>query len=648
MKNIKIPLSLKQSNNVEHHKTMFEQTVRYALENNEFYKQRYSNIDLSLGVPIITRDEIYANNELQLSGHEPSGKTSGSTGHPLITSWCRGKGGMHKEANTFNLSNLVKGFRYSLEGKNEVLITSDHDNVSKNKKDKTLKINVRESTKDQYTKLKKYTKNPTVIGIKTYPSNLELLCKYVIRNNLEPLHEIELISIYSEGISEVFFEYINKVFPNIKFLWHVYSSCELGTVGINCAHSPHHYHILEGVFGFELLNDNDEPVEVGEVGRIIVTDYYNTAGMYIRYDTGDMAIRGESNCGDQRFTVSNFIGKRRGFLKTSDGEEIMFTNLPGKLKNIKGLIQYQIIQEELSTFNIRIVVEDNCDLDHIQKEFTMLFNDFIGGTPTVKYIVEKEIEKESNGKFYVTKCLVPEFASPNLAKTPISLEHPNVRSKEALETIAGFEVNEGDTIVDIQAADGYMATIAKENIPFDVNIVCVEPNKKFHDRIPKDFTIDSSTIETLESFPDNSVDAVIGLAGIHHAETHEQCVKSFYRILKEGKYASITDVEEGSPEADFLNVFVDKYSNGHDGKFINPSKYQALCEKHGFEVIDNSRKEVPWVFDDIDHMLMFTKTIFNVDCDEDTLLKNLNQRFEIKYGEKVIIPWALRKVLCKK
>lgn len=648
MRNIKLPQFLEQSSDSQHHKIMFDKTVRYALENNNFYKQRYANVDLSVEVPIITRDELYTNNELQLSGYKPTGKTSGSTGHPLLTSWCQSKENIFRKAGKFNLDNLKKGFNFKTEGKYEILITSDHDNESKNGKSKDLRINIREPLKTQYAKIKEYVKNPAVVGINTYPSNIELLCKYVIRNNLEPLHEIESISIYSEEISELLLEYISKVFPNMKFFWHSYSSCELGTVGINCANSPQHYHILEGVFGVELLDDDDQPVKVGEVGRIIVTDYYNTAGMYIRYDTGDMAVRGEADCGDQRLVVSNFIGKRRGFLKTLNGEEIMFTDLPGKLKNIQGLTQYQIIQNELNKFEIRIVIEDGYDSKLIKEKFTELFNTFIGSTPMIKYTVEKEILKEDNGKFHVTKCLVPQFASPNVAKTPISLEHPNVRSNEALETITGLKLSEGDTIVDIQAADGYMATIAKTNIPFDVNIICVEPNVIFHDRIPKDFTIDNSTIENLESFTDNSIDAVMGLAGVHHAESHEQCIKSFYRVLKVGKYVSITDVEEGSPEADFLNVFVNKYSKGHNGKFINPLKYQELCEKHGFQVVDNSRKEVPWVFDDIAHMLLFTKTIFNVDCSNEILLENLNQRFEIKYGEKVIIPWALRKVLCRK
>ena len=44
-------------------------------------------------------------------------------------------------------------------------------------------------------------------------------------------------------------------------------------------------------FYIEMLRlDSDDPVKPGELGRIVVTDFYNKAFPMIRYDTGDTGI----------------------------------------------------------------------------------------------------------------------------------------------------------------------------------------------------------------------------------------------------------------------------------------------------------------------------------------------------------------------
>ncbi len=46
-----------------------------------------------------------------------------------------------------------------------------------------------------------------------------------------------------------------------------------------------------------LKHDTGEPVSIGEVGRVVFTDLYSFAVPLIRYDTGDLAMKGAEKDG---------------------------------------------------------------------------------------------------------------------------------------------------------------------------------------------------------------------------------------------------------------------------------------------------------------------------------------------------------------
>ena len=65
-----------------------------------------------------------------------------------------------------------------------------------------------------------------------------------------------------------------------------------------------------------------------------------------------------------------------------------------------------------------------------------------------------------------------------------------------------------------------------------------------------------------------SVDAVISLAGLHHAENTPGIFREMHRIFKHDGRLCIADVETGSSTDDFLDVFVNANSSmGHTGQY---------------------------------------------------------------------------------
>lgn len=81
----------------------------------------------------------------------------------------------------------------------------------------------------------------------------------------------------------------------------LYGANETGTMGISCGHCPPGiYHVCSDIQHLEILKmDEDEPVEYGEVGRLIFTGYERENGHTERYEIGDTGrwIEGQCECG---------------------------------------------------------------------------------------------------------------------------------------------------------------------------------------------------------------------------------------------------------------------------------------------------------------------------------------------------------------
>lgn len=66
------------------------------------------------------------------------------------------------------------------------------------------------------------------------------------------------------------------------------SSQELGVIAMQCPISAL-YHCAACNVLVEVLNDKGEPCQVGETGRVVLTDLFNFATPLVRYDIGDYA-----------------------------------------------------------------------------------------------------------------------------------------------------------------------------------------------------------------------------------------------------------------------------------------------------------------------------------------------------------------------
>lgn len=354
-----------------------------------FHRARLTGVPLE--VPLMTREDILADNDKLLGGHPETARTSGSTGVPVRVSWSD-----RRQKLEFAQKQMALGWA----GATPKAISFIH--MTETRRGSELKFDVRLPLTKQLALILKAREVRGTVGVTTYPTNIEMLAQEVLDRGLD-MGFIEVVGLFAEVFEPHQEKLIQKAFPN-ALIWSVYSSMEMGVMAVRCRHDPEHHHILSHKVGFEILNDQNEPCGEGELGRIVVTDYFNAWSPFLRYDIGDLAAPSRCPCGQTDWpSFSQLAGKIRGALRHRDGRRIPFTNLSTAIRDIPGVRQYQVIQHEVERFEVRIArdragMSDEAFLSRLGAEFEKEF----GYRPQISLTPEERIDRGVNGKFYAS------------------------------------------------------------------------------------------------------------------------------------------------------------------------------------------------------------------------------------------------------
>lgn len=366
----------------------FQRIVKWAAKNHPFYQKHFNGEGLQ--VPLLSRNDILDHNNLLLNGHPVTAKTSGSTGIPVQLSWSDKRLRLEKKVVARYISWLGGELRCSR------IIHLGDGKTGEGCLDITSPI------KQQIKFIQDRFQQVGAIAVTTYPTNAEILCNWVIEQGIN-MSFVKRFGCYAEVFEPHQEALINQAFPNAD-VWTTYSSMEFGIIAGRCPYEPGFHHIFAEKLGVEVLDDAGKPCDNNEIGRLVMTDYFNAQSPFIRYEIGDLAAKGECPCGKINLPALSFIGgKVRGALANREGVKVPFTLLSVMLRDLFGMRQYQVIQYEIEQFEVRYVTalegqSEKAFCNNIIK----IFNDFFGYSPSIKLTKEQEIKREVNGKFYAS------------------------------------------------------------------------------------------------------------------------------------------------------------------------------------------------------------------------------------------------------
>ncbi len=393
----------------------FRRLINFAIENSAFYKdtlgqiKNASNIDNITALPIINKETLRSNIKMVIVETDEKlekSKTGGTTGKSLeVQNFARNS----QERFAF-LDDFRSRFGYKLGRKTawfsgKALLTNR--DISKKRFWKTDPFhNVRYYStfhiKDDL--LKYYTDDMIkyqpeyLVG---FPSTMVEIAKYGLNNGYDyPANTIKAVFPTAETITEES-RYFIETFFKAK-LYNQYASSEGAPFIFECVNGNLHLELQSGVF--EVLDENDQPTKSG---RLVVTSFTNEGTPLIRYDIGDSITLADEGilctCGNHNPLVKEILGRIDDYLYSPENGKINLGNVSNTLKDTKGIIRFQAIQDELTEIVVLVVKDDNIFDEKNEKKFIENWKDRLGRNMKLCLKYVENIPAEKSGKYRIVK-----------------------------------------------------------------------------------------------------------------------------------------------------------------------------------------------------------------------------------------------------
>jgi phenylacetate-CoA ligase len=152
----------------------------------------------------------------------------------------------------------------------------------------------------------------------------------------------------------------------------------------------------------ELLDDEGNEVEDGEIGHVVVTSLIHKAMPLIRYKVGDLAIKLPANQypKERELGLSLFqkiIGRETDIVETPLGKKLIVHSFTGVFEYYPEIKQFQVVQRNKELLIIRYIVGANFRLavfDKIKNQLETLAEEELN----IDFVMVDEILPSKSGK----------------------------------------------------------------------------------------------------------------------------------------------------------------------------------------------------------------------------------------------------------
>ena len=266
----------------------------YVKKHSPYYKKHPEWTKLE-DFPVMTKGDFLEHyEEVLVENSKEQGNlyrlsTSGSTGTPF-TVLCDGDK-MNRvnmnfiscmELNGFRMGMKRGEFRAWIKGKNTI-------SMWKSFKNNLVMVDISNMGDDSLEQICKDIEKKKIQVLVTYSSALTALTGYIKRTGRDiSKWKVEMVFSMGEALPDATYELTKEIFGFSPV--RSYGNNENGFIAIQLGEDKEYTIDLYNFYPEVLKMNSDEPAAPGELGRLVVTDYYNKTFPMVRYDTGDTGI----------------------------------------------------------------------------------------------------------------------------------------------------------------------------------------------------------------------------------------------------------------------------------------------------------------------------------------------------------------------
>lgn len=387
--------------------------LEYAKCHSSYYRENPQWKTLS-DFPVLTKGDFIENYDRILvdnSGEQGNLyrlSTSGSTGTPF-TVLCDGDK-MNRvnmnfiscmELNGFRMGMKRGEFRAWIKGKNTI-------SMWKSFKNNLIMVDISNMGEEALEKICRDIEKKKIQVLVSYSSALVALSQYLKKMERDiSKWKVEMIFSMGEALPDGTYDLLKEIFGFSPV--RSYGNNENGFIAIQLDEEKEYTIDLYNFYTEILKMDSDEPAEPGELGRIVVTDYYNKTFPMIRYDTGDtgkMRIYKDEK-GRVHGKFLEIYGRRGSLMYNCQGEPLSIHVFMNILLNFEGVVyQAKCIQWEKKKYELLI----NADREKLKiEEVLAAYRKYLGEEAQIQVTYVEEIPVQSSGKFMVCENRCPDY-----------------------------------------------------------------------------------------------------------------------------------------------------------------------------------------------------------------------------------------------
>lgn len=215
-------------------------------------------------------------------------------------------------------------------------------------------------------------KKKTKINFIGYASSFEKICRHLDTCVSNPIKfKSNSILAISEHLNDYTCHAMQKYFGVTPLSR--YSNSENGIIAQQLSPDDHRLRINQSSYIIEILDlDSDTSLDYGQRGRIVITDLFNFAVPFIRYDTGDVGIIEKDNKGHLYFT--EISGRKLDLLYDTKGN-VLPSHLSAKLYKYGNFKQFQLVQKDKKLYQFYLNTIETIDEFSLINEFKKYFGE---------------------------------------------------------------------------------------------------------------------------------------------------------------------------------------------------------------------------------------------------------------------------------